>query len=326
MRLPPVSLSAITSLSRPASGELAHRPPESDARVVVVRRAGRPAPGRPRAAARRRRRRGTTVSARRPTARCSDRRPSGRRGRPRSRRPAPASPAATRDRSRRRSAGPPRRRSARPSRKACSKARRWLSVSMVPPLLDATTRTVRSIRSPSTRGDLVGVGAVEDGQVGAGRAGDDLGRERRATHAGEDDAVEAVGTDPLPQLAQLGQQRLRRASAGPASRAAAPPRARRSDPTERRVLGRQPGGDPGEVGGGRRRNPRRPGPRRSRAGPGRPGLRFLREPLELGLRRCQQVVPGRLELLDASSSSTWTTSSMSMPAEARSAMTWRASA
>src|SRR3954467_5147248 len=92
------------------------------------------------------------------------------------------------------------------SRNACSYARRWLSVSTVPPDLLDTTSTVRSsawlsaertqsgaLESSTVSGTAVSRGGGVGPREGPARRGaDDLGCQRRAAHAGEDDVVHAV--------------------------------------------------------------------------------------------------------------------------------------
>ncbi len=91
------------------------------------------------------------------------------------------------------------------STKAWWYARRWLSVSTVPPDLLETTTTVRSSRSRERRAHLIGVGGVEHGQRHAGGPRDHLGGERGAAHAGEDDVVEALGDQLGAERGELGR-------------------------------------------------------------------------------------------------------------------------
>ena len=62
-------------------------------------------------------------------------------------------------------------------------------------------------RSAEGREHLAGLGRVEDGEVDASGAGDDLGCERRSAHAAEHDVGDAVGLELLAEGLDLGDQR-----------------------------------------------------------------------------------------------------------------------
>ncbi len=93
---------------------------------------------------------------------------------------------------------------------AASNARRWLSVSTVDPDLLDTTTTVRSSRSAIAAVIRAGIGGVEDCQLDARSAGDDLWSERRPAHAAEHDPVEPLGAQVSLQSLDLGEQGPRR--------------------------------------------------------------------------------------------------------------------
>ena len=101
--------------------------------------------------------------------------------------------------------------------KTWANIRRWLSVSTVPPDFDDTTSTVR-LRSPASASETWPGSVVSSTTSGwspphrrpPGRRGaDDLGGERRAAHAGEHDAVDAVVVQVAAQGRELVDQRAR---------------------------------------------------------------------------------------------------------------------
>ena len=100
------------------------------------------------------------------------------------------------------------------SRKAASNARLAESVSTVEPDFDETTSTVcveaAGLGVAVDRGEhLAGRGRVEDDERHARRLRDDLGRERRAAHAGEHDARDALRDELGAQRHDLGDERAR---------------------------------------------------------------------------------------------------------------------
>ena len=96
------------------------------------------------------------------------------------------------------------------SANACSKIRRWLSVSTVAPDLDDTTSTVRS-RSPASASATWPGSVVSSTTSGTPAVrGDHLGGERRAAHPREHDPVDALGVQLGAQRLDLGHQRARR--------------------------------------------------------------------------------------------------------------------
>ena len=184
---------------------------------------------------------------------------------------------------------------------ACQYARRCESVSTVEPDLLETTTTVRSSRSASAARTWCGSVVSSTVSGDAEGAGDDLGGQRGAAHAGQHDVVEVA---ELPSSARP----ARAAAPGCAgrcrpSRAGSPPRPRPRGPT-----GSGPSRRAGPARSRRRGSVRaaeRAGHRVS-AAHGKPGrglaphahavLAYLRQ---LGLHALEQLEPGGLELLHA---------------------------
>src|SRR5262249_32265078 len=91
---------------------------------------------------------------------------------------------------------------------AFSYTRRWLSVSMVVPLLLDTTSSVPPSRSPST--PAVWCGSVGSSTLSGARAplsAAPRGARRRAAQAGQHHGLGPAGGGPAGELGDLGQQR-----------------------------------------------------------------------------------------------------------------------